>query len=160
MKKLFVFGLAATFFLACGNDGNTNKDEQTPASTEETTTAEVMTVEEYDPHRGEGKFKDVELGALDPAKAAKGKVSYEMKCSSCHKLTDETLVGPGWKGVSKKHHPDWLLNFITNPDPMIDKDPELQKQLEVCMVRMPNQNIEDDEAFAIVEFMRQNDGVK
>jgi len=52
------------------------------------------------------------------------------------------------------------MNFITNPDPMIDKDPELQAQLELCMIRMPNQGLTEDEARSILEYMRQNDGVK
>jgi hypothetical protein len=30
--------------------------------------------------------------------------------------------------------------------------------MEVCMVRMPNQNLTDDEARHILEFMRKNDG--
>ena len=47
-----------------------------------------------------------------------------VKCSSCHKLTDEKLVGPGWKGVTERQKPEWIMNFITNPDPMIDKDPK------------------------------------
>ena len=52
------------------------------------------------------------------------------------------------------------MNFITNPDPMIDKDPEVQAQLEICLVRMPNQGLSDDDARHILEFMRKNDGVK
>jgi hypothetical protein len=53
------------------------------------------------------------------------------------------------------------MNFITNPDPMIDKDPEVQAQLEICLVRMPNQGLsDDDEARSILEYMRKNDGVK
>src|SRR5690554_982214 len=80
-------------------------------------------------------------------------------CLSCHKLTSERLVGPGWAGVTERRTPEWIMNFITNPDPMIDKDPELQAQLEVCLVRMPNQNISDDEARQILEFMRKNDNV-
>ena len=52
------------------------------------------------------------------------------------------------------------MNFITNPDPMIDKDPKMKAALEVCLVRMPNQNIAETEAKEIVEFMRENDGVK
>jgi len=32
--------------------------------------------------------------------------------------------------------------------------------LEICLVRMPNQNLADLEAREIVEFMRQNDGAK
>jgi len=52
------------------------------------------------------------------------------------------------------------MNFITNPDPMIDKDPEVQAQLELCLVRMPNQNLVETEARELVEYMRQNDGAK
>jgi pyruvate-formate lyase-activating enzyme len=36
----------------------------------------------------------------------------------------------------------------------------LQAQLEICLVRMPNQNLADEEARKILEFMRQNDGVQ
>jgi hypothetical protein len=52
------------------------------------------------------------------------------------------------------------MNFISNPDPMIDKDPEVQAQLELCLVRMPNQSLTDNDARDLVEFMRKNDGVK
>ena len=107
------------------------------------------------------KFSKVELGAsLDASKAEGGKKVYEVKCSGCHKLTEEKLVGPGWKGVSERNKPEWIMNFITNPNAMIDKDPKLQAQLEICLVRMPNQSLSDDDARNLLEFMRKNDGVK
>lgn len=114
----------------------------------------------YDPKRGEGKFsaENVALGAaVDEAMSKKGEEAQGVKCASCHKLTDEKLVGPGWKGVTQRRTPHWIMNFITNPDPMIDKDPEVQAQLEICLVRMPNQGLTDDEARNILEFMRKND---
>jgi cytochrome c1 len=116
----------------------------------------------YDPLRGEGKFNDsnVVLGTLDQNMATKGKSIAETKCFSCHKVTNEKLVGPGWKDVTVRRKPYWIMNFITNPDAMIDKDPEVQAQLELCLVRMPNQNLADAEARALLEFMRQNDGSK
>ena len=43
---------------------------------------------------------------------------------------------------------------------MIDKDPEMQAQLELCLVRMPNQNLSDQDARNLLEYMRKNDGVK
>ncbi len=43
---------------------------------------------------------------------------------------------------------------------MIDKDPKAQAMLEICMVRMPNQNLDDQSARGLYEFMRKNDGVK
>jgi cytochrome c551/c552 len=92
--------------------------------------------------------------------AAKGEKIADLKCTSCHKLTDEKLVGPGWKDVTTRHKPEWIMNFVTNTDDMLDKDPKAQAMLEICMVRMPNQNLTDDQAREVLEFMRKNDGVK
>ncbi len=50
------------------------------------------------------------------------------------------------------------MNFITNVDEMLDRDPASQAMLEECLVRMPNQNLSDEEARASREFMRQVDG--
>jgi mono/diheme cytochrome c family protein len=103
----------------------------------------------------------VDVGAtLDKAMAASGRKSFDIKCASCHKLTEERLVGPGWAKVTERRTPVWIMNFLTNVDEMIDKDPAAQAMLEICLVRMPNQNIEDKEARDLLEFMRENDGVK
>lgn len=158
MNKLFLLTMFGFFLMAsCGKEkSNSDQDFSTPAPSEKTADAES-----YDPKRGIGKYETVELGAsLDKALAEKGLKIAEVKCTSCHKPTDEKLVGPGWKGVTGRRTPQWIMNFITNPDPMIDKDPELQAQLELCMIRMPNQGLTEDEARSILEYMRQNDGVK
>ena len=83
-----------------------------------------------------------------------------MKCQSCHKLTDEKLVGPGWQGVTKRRAPNWIMNMITNVDMMLESDPEAQRLLEECLVRMPNQNLNKEESRKVLEFMRKNDGEK
>lgn len=117
----------------------------------------------YDPNIGAGKFNDenVKIGEkLDATMATGGKKIYDVKCGSCHKLTDERLVGPGWKDVTKRRKAPWVMNFVTNVDEMLDKDPAAQAQLEVCLVRMPNQSLSDADARNVYEFMRQNDGVK
>jgi len=157
MKKLLVLCYVTIFLAACSG-GDTNKSANEESSEE---AASAPTISEYDPHRGEGKFKDVELDpSLDKAMALKGQKISDLKCLSCHKLTDEKLVGPGWKDVTKRNKPEWIMNFMTNTDVMIDKDPKVQAMLEICMVRMPNQNLSDEDSRAILEFMRQNDGVK
>lgn len=144
---------------ACGSGGQ--EGSTSTAAENSSTEQKSQDPASYDPHRGEGKFSSVELGpTVDLTMAKTGEDAYGVKCSSCHKLSDERLVGPGWAGVTSRRKPEWIMNFITNPDPMIDKDPEVQAQLEICLVRMPNQNLADDEARAILEFMRKNDGVK
>jgi mono/diheme cytochrome c family protein len=112
-------------------------------------------------HGTELKEADITLSTpLDKEMVIAGKGMYEMKCQSCHRLTEEKLVGPGWKGVTQKRQPVWIMNMITNVEMMLEKDAEAQKLLELCMVRMPNQNITKEDARKIIEFMRSNDGVK
>lgn len=163
MKKFSILSLIAfliAFIVACG--GNTSSDNSSGDSNNSASTTgdESSDVAKYDPKRGEGKFTDVKLGPLDASKAELGTGIFKVKCAPCHKLTDERLVGPGWKGVTERNSPEWIMNFITNPDAMIDVDPKLQAQLEICLVRMPNQSLSDDDARNLVEYMRQNDGVK
>ncbi len=150
----------AFFFAACGGSGGNKENHET--TEHETTEAKTENGNPtYDPNRGEGKFHDVKVGdKLDAAMAASGQKIAELKCESCHKMTDERLVGPGWHGVTSRHKPEWIMNFMTNTDEMIDKDPKAQAMLEICMVRMPNQNLSDTDARDILEFMRKNDGVK
>lgn len=154
MKQTIVFLMICAIVYGCGQSGSQSSTSDNQGGT-------AMSTEEYDPKRGLGKYDHVEVGEnLDVAMAQEGKLISDLKCASCHKYSDERLVGPGWEGVTNKHRPEWIMNFITNPDPMIDQDPELQAQLEICLVRMPNQNLTDEDARAILEFMRENDGVQ
>ncbi|MBK9254248.1 MAG: c-type cytochrome [Saprospiraceae bacterium] len=157
IKIILVFATLA-FVIACGG----NNQKPTPDSNA-SSVQKKSEVSDYDPNRGEGKFNEQNVildASLNKAFADAGEIASGVKCTSCHKMSSERLVGPGWKGVTERRTPYWLMNFITNPDPMIDKDPELQAQLELCLVRMPNQSLADEEARNILEFMRKNDGVK
>jgi cytochrome c2 len=162
MKKLMYVSVLAVFLFACNsssNKDNNKADDTTTASTDQT--ADSTTNPSYDPNRGEGKFTHVDVNpGLDKEKAEAGEKIYNVKCSACHKLTDEKLVGPGWKGVTKRQTAEWIMNFVTNTDDMINKDPKAQAMLEICLVRMPNQNLSDEDARNVYEFMRKNDGVK
>jgi hypothetical protein len=160
MKKLIALSIIAFSFAACGGKTGEGKETATgheKKESEETTTGNPS----YDPNRGEGKFTSVEVSpSLNETKATAGNQVYSVKCSGCHKLTDEKLVGPGWKGVTSRHSAEWIMNFATNTDAMLDKDPKARALLEICLVRMPNQNLADEDARNVYEFMRKNDGVK
>jgi cytochrome c2 len=158
MKKLLITSLFFAALVAC-NSSTQESSEGNEASEKNETTANGNP--SYDPNRGEGKFTKVDVSpTLDVTKADAGEKVFSVKCSSCHKLTEEKLVGPGWKGVTGRHTPEWILNFSTNTDAMINKDPKAQAMLEICLVRMPNQNLTDDDARNVYEYMRKNDGVK
>ena len=162
--KLFLIGLATITIISCGGDKKiessteSNSAEASSASAESESTSSG----DYDPKRGLGKYDEsnVDVSKFDATMAAEGKKIAEVKCTSCHKPTEEKLVGPGWKGVTTRQTPYWIMNFISNPDPMISVDQELQKQLEICLVRMPNQGLNETEARQVLEYMREIDGAK
>jgi mono/diheme cytochrome c family protein len=162
MKKiqLLIAGLIATMAVACGGAQEQPANSEEKKADVQSMYPEEKPAEEADP-QGVGKFKDVVLAAnLDAKLAEKGLGVYDLKCSACHRLEGDRLVGPSWKGVTERRQPAWILNFITNVDEMLSKDPAAMAQLEECLVRMPNQNLSDDEALAVLEYMRKNDGVQ
>jgi hypothetical protein len=151
--RLPVILLGFCFYILSCNEG-VQKDAKTTDVLE-------LTKDKPEVHGTEVKESEITLGnPLDQSMVTAGKATYEMKCQSCHRLTEEKLVGPGWKGVTQKRQPAWIMNMITNVDMMLETDPEAQKLLELCLVRMPDQNLTKDEARQVIEFMRDNDGVK
>ncbi|MGN6165978.1 MAG: c-type cytochrome [Flavisolibacter sp.] len=158
-KHLLAIVLSASMagFIAC-NSGDNNKGS-TATDTTGTNTAGTSTASEGTNPKGIGPHTNIELThPLDEKMIAEGKSIYDVKCSSCHKTTGEKLVGPGWKGVTDRRTPEWIMNFVTNTDEMIEKDTAAQNMLEVCLVKMPNQNLAEADARAVLEFMRKNDG--
>ena len=160
MKKLIpiiLLGLLA----ACAPDKPKSQDE-TYEDIHGSPSPSTSAVEEVSSStKGLGQVKNVTLNTpLEHERVGRGKAIYEMKCSACHKLTDQRVVGPGWKDVTKRRQPEWIMNMVTNVEVMLDKDPEAQKLLELCLMRMPNQNVSVGDARDILEFMRENDGEK
>lgn len=152
-KFITAFFLIAGLCFAC-----TSRQEAEDAAKKSPTPSEAATPQ---PEVHGSEIKTIELSTpLNKDWVNTGKSIYDTKCLACHKLTDEKLVGPGWSGVTKKRQPVWIMNMITNVDMMLEKDEEAQKLLEQCLVRMPNQNVTQEDARKIIEFMRSNDGEK
>lgn len=154
MKSLLIIPIAVLALLSScggGSEQSTDANQAPPKS--------MVADEKPDDGKGVGEIKEVTLN--DPLKSdmvEKGKAIYEMKCSACHKLTDQRVVGPGWAGLTKKRKPEWIMNMITNVEVMLEQDPTAQQLLEECLTRMPNQNLSIGDARDVLEFIYANDG--
>ena len=158
-KRIVLSLMAVTVagLVACNSGGDSNSTTGDSAQNN-TSTGNNNAAGEAGSPKGIGKYQNVELThPLDESMVTAGKGVYEVKCASCHKLTDERLVGPGFAKVTDRRTPEWIMNFVTNTDEMIEKDAEAQKMLEECLVRMPNQNLSEQDARSVLEFMRKND---
>ncbi|MCB1131538.1 MAG: cytochrome c [Verrucomicrobiae bacterium] len=151
MKPHRILILAALALVAsCGS-----KEDAERSAAESPTPEEILAAT---PETHGSMVSSVELTTpLNQDWVAKGKAIYEMKCLACHKTDGTKLVGPGWKGVTQRRKPEWIMNMILNVDTMLETDEEAQKLLEQCLVRMPNQNLSKQEAREVLEFMRSND---
>lgn len=160
MKSQWTIALVFVFTLvlaACGGKGAAPAvDGEKPQSMLGPKTENEKMIAEG---RGIGEVKTVTLNTpLEQERVKRGKDIYDMKCSACHTLTDQRVVGPGWAGITKTRKPEWIMNMITNVETMLERDPEAQKLLELCLTRMPNQNVSIGDARDVLEYMRSNDG--
>lgn len=155
MKKiitvpLFMFSL---LMFSCGSGG-----DQGSTASSSNDEAEAELPKSIAEGKGVGEITNVDLeGEIDENMVKMGKSIYDLKCSACHKLTDQRVVGPGFAGVTNRRKPEWILNMITNVDMMLEQDPTAQALLEECLTRMPNQNVSIGDARNILEFFRNND---
>lgn len=102
---------------------------------------------------GIGPIRSVELGALDAALVVQGESVFALKCSACHKL-DERYVGPPLGDVLSRRRPEYVMNMILNPAEMVEKHPTARELLGQFMTPMPDQNLTEADARAVLEYLR------
>ncbi len=90
---------------------------------------------------------------IDAEMAARGQDVFELNCEACH-MMDDRFVGPALRDVLDRRSATFVMNIILNPEEMVRNHPEGQKMLQEYPLIMPYQNISEDEARAIVEYLR------
>ena len=136
----------AVFILACGGDAP-ESGLQTPQA------AAPAELSPDQLEHGIGPISSLTLAAVDPALAERGHTSFEMKCMSCHRL-DERYVGPPLGDVTVRRSPQFIMNMILNPQEMSERHPGIRALVAEYMLVMPQQNLDQSEARAILEYLR------
>jgi len=104
--------------------------------------------------KGVGVITNIDIGPdIDMAMAAEGEKIFVTKCSACHKL-DEKYVGPPLGDVAKRRSPEWIMNMILDPTKMTKENKAANELLGQYMTQMTNQNIQQDEARKLLEYLR------
>lgn len=106
--------------------------------------------------KGVGPIQSVTVGPIDEALVAKGQQLFSGTCSACHKL-DQRYVGPALAGVTKRRTPEWIMNMVLNPTGMTQQDPTAKDLLGQYLTQM-SVNVKEEDARAVLEFFRKNDG--
>ncbi|TVR35450.1 MAG: cytochrome c [Balneolaceae bacterium] len=149
MKLITTISISIVLLLtiqACGDDETT--DRRADVQQEEGLT-------DFELEHGIGPITErIEIDEeIDQELLTKGRDIYEMKCEMCHNM-EGRMVGPELGNVLDRRSPEFVMNFILNPGRMAQDHPEGQKMLREYMTVMPFQNVKEDEARAIVEYLR------
>ncbi len=147
IKKLSMLLFTAMILMSCGGgDNEAAKETSAPKVNPDGITEDQL-------KNGIGPIAAFTLEPLDQALAEKGNGVFDIKCVACHKI-NERLVGPPLAGVTSKRSPSFIMNMILNPDEMVKKHPEVKAMLAEFYVPMTFQNVTEDDARAILEYLR------
>ena len=108
---------------------------------------------------GVGPVKEVNLAsAINVQQSQEGQNIFNAKCKMCHGL-NKKVIGPALGDVLSRRSPEWIMNMILNPDQMV-KENEAARQLfeEYNKIAMMNQNLSENDARSILEYIRSTKG--
>lgn len=136
--------------LLCACGGAEGPDDA-PDPSEGATSAESLSQVELE--QGIGPIRDLALGPVDASLASEGEAAFVLKCSACHKI-EERYVAPELGTVLTRRRPEFVMNMMLNAGEMVQRHPETQALLAEFFTPMPVQVTEQDEARAILEYLR------
>lgn len=130
---------------ACGGSGNgtPSDDASGPDDAGAPTAADI------------GPVQEVNVDAsVDEALAARGQELFDVRCKTCHRL-GERYVGPDLTHTAAQRDPVYIMNMILVPEKMLQQHPTAKALLAEYGTMMTNQNLSEDEARALLEYLRQ-----
>lgn len=148
LKTTIALLTSLLIFSACGN-GETEDPANTASETEE------QSLTEFELEHGIGPITErLDISDdIDEDLRLRGQNIFEMKCEMCHNM-EGRMVGPELGNVLDRRSPEFIMNMILNPGEMANDHPVGQELLREHMTVMPFQNVEKDDARAIVEYLR------
>lgn len=100
-----------------------------------------------------GPITHVELGEIDPDMVAAGEKAFTLRCTACHQM-EASVVGPPLGGILDNRSPEYVMNMILNPTEMLARHPDAIAQLEEYAVPMADLGVSEEDARAILEYLR------
>ena len=150
--------LAFTFLISCGSNEEKKKGfeyNRTQKEVKKSTANEGSQVPVDLDNKGIGPITAVDFSnPIDQQLATEGENAFKQKCTACH-MPARKLIGPAMSGIYERRSPEWVINLLLNPTEMLKQDPIAKALLkEYNNVMMLNQNLSQDEARAITEYLR------
>jgi mono/diheme cytochrome c family protein len=84
-----------------------------------------------------------------------GAAIFDEKCAGCHSVGGGDLVGPDLAGVTQRRNQQWLIDFLSDPEKILDSgDPTASELLaKYGGTRMPSQDLTQAQVEAVLIFL-------
>jgi mono/diheme cytochrome c family protein len=157
MKKVITL-FCLLFLISCGSKEEKKKgfeyNRTQKIDKKSNNTSESKVLVDLD-NKGIGPIKKVAFETtINNDLAEKGKATFNQKCTACH-MANRKLIGPAMNGIYERRSPEWVMNMLLNPAEMLKKDPVAIALLkEYNNIMMLNQNLSNEEARSITEYLR------
>jgi len=152
-------------FVGCGNSQSNEKEKFSYERTKKDKKENVVV--NHDNHdikasvmvdlvnKGVGPIKEISFdNEINPQLVSSGEEIFSKMCSACHKV-GKKFIGPKPNKIFDRRTPEWVMNMILNPTEMLKQDPIAIALLkEYNNVLMLNQNLTNEEARSIAEYLR------
>ena len=145
MKKMYVL-LLVLVLAACGGESDGGNVGSGNGAADGLSQTEL--------ENGLGPITSVSLGDIDHELAEQGEEIFKTKCSACHKM-DARYVGPALEDVLERRTPAYVMNMMLNPEEMLKRHPDARALLAEYMTPMPDQQLTEDDARAVLEYLRE-----
>ena len=140
---MMLFSLC-TCMLSCSTEGPGKRDSLTANE------------KKYYAGKGVGPVSELNLDPVDSSLAASGKIIFDLKCFSCHRVTDQKVIGPGLLGVTTRRTPEWIMNQMLNPLGMTESDSMAKELKSIYLTQMVPMGLTMEEARSVLEYLRIN----
>lgn len=97
--------------------------------------------------------------ATDSTSISQGEKAFNIKCSGCHNFTQDG-IGPQLSGLTTKVSPEWIGEFIKNPQQLINAKDDYAVQLhDRYKTVMPSfSDLKDEEVKELIAFIHSHKG--
>lgn len=109
-------------------------------------------------------WKSPQLGdnytnAPDLRNVSPGEQLFRTRCVSCHSIdgSDDTTIGPDLLGVTQRRDRTWLINWLRNPDKMLEeKDPiAIEMYNRFNQIPMPNMSLTQVDVMDVLKYIEE-----
>ncbi|WP_069131514.1 c-type cytochrome [Rhodohalobacter halophilus] len=150
MKSLLTLLFSITLIFTACSGGNSGQQADSSGEPEQ-----EQGLSDFEMEHGIGPITErIDISDdIDEDLRVRGQEIFEMKCEMCHNM-EGRMVGPALGDVAERRSPEYLMNMVLNPGGMARNHPEGQKLVQEYMTVMPFQNVTEEDARALVEYLR------